>query len=86
VPLPRGGAGKTRCGGRARARDTEGVTDSLATVFHPGAHLRVAPLLDTPTGHPIGIPTAFAGLVAFFVLLFLLMVLVGHLRDRNGRR
>ncbi len=62
------------------------MTDSLATVFRPAAHLRVAPLLDTPTGHPIGIPTAFAALVAFFVLIFLLMVLVGHLRDRHGRR
>jgi MFS family permease len=69
-----------------RGRDTEGVTDSLATVFHPAAHLGAAPLLDTPTGHPIGIPTAFAALVVFFVLLFLLMVLVGHLRDRHGRR
>jgi MFS family permease len=62
------------------------VTDSLATVLHPAAHLGAAPLLDTPTGHPIGIPTAFAALVVFFVLLFLLMVLVGHLRDRHGRR
>jgi hypothetical protein len=63
------------------------VTDSLAAVFHSGPQLRAAPLplLDTPTGHPIGIPVAFAGLVAFFVLLFLLMVLVGHLRGRNGR-
>jgi MFS family permease len=69
-----------------QTRNTEGVTSSLATVFSPAAHLRAAPLLDTPTGHPIGIPTAFAGLVAFFVLLFLLMVLVGHLRDRHGRR
>jgi hypothetical protein len=59
------------------------VTDSLAAVFHSGPQLRAAPLLDTPTGHPIGIPTAFAGLVAFFVLLFLLMVLVGHLRGRR---
>jgi hypothetical protein len=62
------------------------VTDSFAAVFHSGPRLRAAPLLDTPTGHPIGIPMAFAGLVAFFVLLFLLMVLVGHLRGRNGRR
>ena len=59
------------------------MTDSLAAVFHSGPRLRAAPLLDTPTGHPIGIPVAFAGLVAFFVLLFLLMVLVGHLRGRR---
>jgi hypothetical protein len=66
-----------------RARNTEGMSESLATVLHPTAHLGAAPLLDTPTGHPIGIPTAFAALVAFFVLLFLLMVLVGHLRGRR---
>jgi hypothetical protein len=62
------------------------VTASLATVALPAAHVRAAALLDTPSGRPIGIPAAFAALVAFFVLAFLLMVLVGHLRDRNRRR
>lgn len=62
------------------------MTASLATVALPASHVRAAALLDTPTGRPIGIPTAFAALVAFFVLAFLLMVLVGHLRGRDRRR
>jgi hypothetical protein len=59
------------------------VTDSLATVFLPASRVRTAVLLDTPTGRPIGIPTAFAALVVLFVLAFGVMVLVGHLRQRR---
>ena len=68
--VARAAAAGATSGTSSGRRDTEGVTDSLATVSRPAAHLRVAALLDTPTGHPIGIPTAFAALVAFFVLVF----------------
>ncbi|NNG37999.1 hypothetical protein HJ588_01740 [Flexivirga sp. ID2601S] len=43
--------------------------------------------LDQNNGHPIGMGVAFFGICAFMVILFLLIVWVGKLRDkRRGPR
>lgn len=39
--------------------------------------------LDAPSSHPIGMGVAFYGMAAFFVILFLAIVWVGHIRDRR---
>ncbi len=39
--------------------------------------------LDAPSTHPIGMGVAFYGMAAFFVILFLLIVWVGNVRDRR---
>lgn len=39
--------------------------------------------LDTPTSRPIGMGVAFYGIAAFFVIVFLVIVWVGRIRDRK---